>query len=245
MAPREPPGAARWPRALALAGTLGLAACRTVAPAADTPAERSPPSPASVAAAASAGPSPSTQQATTPERSSPREPGPAPTTAASPSYEPGDARGSASTSAKSPDGAILVTGRDGHARHAHGGPPARLGEAHFRVTNQSDRPRTLRPTKIEALRSDGCDVPSEVTARPKLTDVATEGYHDPAAPSREDLEIPPRAEIDLVVSFSPPVDAYMAWCQRFAFRVTFDLDGGGRLTAVAETHVARFEPRRR
>jgi hypothetical protein len=135
-------------------------------------------------------------------------------------------------------GAVTVAGRDGHAMHTHGGPAARVGDAQFRVTVAGEAPVTLTVTRIEALTGHSCDAPpAEVTSYPTFGGLFPEDGS--ATESATSLVVRP-GTLDVTVGFTA-VEAYYSWCDRFAFRVTFDV-GGAPLVAVAETNVTRVEP---
>jgi hypothetical protein len=152
------------------------------------------------------------------------------------------AAGSASTTASSADGEVAIQGLDGYARHTHGGAPARLGWARFRVENRGRKPRAIRAEAVDYLHGHSCEVaPAEVRASPKPTGLlAEDGVQKESAPS---ITLAPGAALEIIVGFAPAVDAYYVFCDRFAFRVRFGVDGAP-LAVVAETHVARVEPPR-
>jgi hypothetical protein len=144
--------------------------------------------------------------------------------------------GGASTTASV--GPLTVTGLDGHARHTHGGPPARLGHARFRVTRTGLGRGRLTVQRIEFLTGHSCEAPpAEVSGTPRFGGLLPEDGS--LAESVLSLGVGP-GTVDVMVGFEA-VEAYYSWCDRFAFRVTFDADGEP-LTVVAETQVTRVEP---
>lgn len=121
------------------------------------------------------------------------------------------------------------------AIHEHGGAPASLDTARFTVRNRGTTPVSLAVRAIAFLTGSSCDTPpATVQSRPTVVGIEIGG-----APSSARVSIPPGAA-PLVVRFSP-VHAYYTYCNRFAFRVTFDA-GGDAITVTAETTVSRIDP---
>ncbi len=148
---------------------------------------------------------------------------------------------SASTTEKSADGELTIAGQDGFAIHTHGGDAARLGRVTVTVKNDSARVRRLTVKQVEFLTGHDCKAPpTKVTSRPKLERVVDEGDHD-ERPASLKFALPPKSETKLRVSFAS-VEAYTTHCDRFAFRVSFDVDGSETLAPVAEVRVEREEP---
>lgn len=123
---------------------------------------------------------------------------------------------------------VVIAGETSHHRHEHGGDSARIGAATFTAFNPHVRALRLRVRGIEFLGDSECGAPSEVKSRLKPTaDAPTK-----LAPG----------ESELVVGFAPQ-GAYQVHCDRFATRVTFEVEGK-RLVATTEHEVMRFEPMR-
>jgi hypothetical protein len=145
------------------------------------------------------------------------------------------------TSATSASGELTIEALVNQARHLHGGPPANLGHARVRVTHTGAEPVPLALSRVEYLTGRSCEEPpSEVHAelRPSGLFAGELGMTE----SVEVLPLPPGAALELHVGFTR-VEAYYNFCERFAFRLTFDA-GGEALVVVAETDVTRVEPRR-
>jgi hypothetical protein len=83
-----------------------------------------------------------------------------------------------------------------------------------------------------------------VRSHPNLTGLRIDDDSPWKTGASTQVELPAGASVEIVAYFAP-IEAYTAWCERFAFRVTFELDGSEQLSAVAETFVARVEPLRR
>lgn len=136
--------------------------------------------------------------------------------------------------------AWTIAGLDSSARHAHGGPPAQLGHARFRVTYTGGAPAPLSVTRIELLTGRSCDAPpADVRSMPAFGGLFPEDGS--RTESVDTLTVAP-GTVDVIVGFER-VEAYLSWCDRFAFRVTFSA-GGSELVAVAETVVTRVTPLR-
>lgn len=129
-----------------------------------------------------------------------------------------------------------IAGQDVVAFHTHGGPPARLGEARFRVLWQGPDPGALTVNRVEYLTGHDCQAPpTEVRSEPTFGGLYVEGMKQ----SARDLTVKGGTPLVVTVGFSE-VDAYYTWCDRFAFRVTFRV-GTATLSAIAETNVTREE----
>lgn len=128
------------------------------------------------------------------------------------------------------DGApVVIAGRTSHHRHEHGGDAAHIGAARFTAHNPHARPLPLRVRTIEFLVDGQCGLPDKVRARPK-------------PPVGAPTELAPGTH-EIVIGFAAQ-EAYQAHCDRFATRVTFEVEGK-RIAATAEHEVMRFEPLRR
>lgn len=123
---------------------------------------------------------------------------------------------------------VVIAGESDHHRHEHGGDAATIGTATFIAHNPHKRALRLRVRGIEFLEDSQCGLPSTVTARPKPT---------PDPPTT----LPP-GQSELVVGFAAQ-GAYQVHCDRFATRVTFEVEGK-RIAATSEHEVMRFEPMR-
>lgn len=129
--------------------------------------------------------------------------------------------------------------RRSHSIHSHGGEAAHLSGARFVVHNGNARTANVSVVRVEYLTGHSCDVlPSTVRSRPKI-----DGLSVGSAPPAARVAIPPGSSTPVTVEFAS-VDAYYTYCDRFAFRVTFDVDGA-RVQSTAETEVSRVEPPRR
>ncbi len=125
---------------------------------------------------------------------------------------------------------IEIAGLSSYAMHDHGGAAAKLRAARFQVTNRTKVDATLRVKRVEYMVGHSCtEMPTHVSKEPKAT-------NDPivihSAESRE-----------VEISFEP-VEAYYSYCQRFFFRVTFQV-GREERQVLAETQVSRVSPMRR
>ena len=130
-----------------------------------------------------------------------------------------------------------IAGQDGSALHTHGGSPAQLGSARFRVMWQGPASARLTVTRIEYLTGHDCEAaPATPHGEPTLGGLFVDGMKE----SARELTLESGKAVDVTVGFTP-VEAYYSWCDRFAFRVTF-IAGAVSLTATAETNVTREEP---
>jgi hypothetical protein len=150
---------------------------------------------------------------------------------------------SASTTATTPDGTLVIRGLDGFARHMHGGPPAELGWFKVHVENRGSRARALAAGSIAFLGGRSCDAaPSEVRATLRAAGLLPDDGS--LTESALSLRVAPGARFDVTVSFRPSVPAYYTSCDRFVFRAEFSVDGAP-LTVLSETQVTRVEPIRK
>lgn len=148
----------------------------------------------------------------------------------------------ATTSAAVLGGELVIRGVDGHASHTHGGPPAQLGHVGFVFENRGRQAQRVTVRDIEFLRGSGsCDqAPQQVVSHPKSGGILLDdGTMRESAPQ---VEIAPGATVAGTVGFVA-VPAYYTWCDRFAFRVVFQI-GKTRIGVVSEVHVTRREPLR-
>ena len=123
-----------------------------------------------------------------------------------------------------------------HSIHSHGGEAAHLREARFVVHNGNARTANVSVVRVEYLTGHSCNVlPSTVRSTPKI-----DGLSVGSAPPAARVAIPPESRTPITVEFAP-VDAYYTYCDRFAFRVTFDVDGTP-VQSTAETEVSRVDP---
>ena len=122
---------------------------------------------------------------------------------------------------------IVIAGVTSHEQHMHGGDAAKIGSASFVVHNPHRRALRLRVRGIEYLQDFECNLPAEVRARPKPNDDANPKELRPG-------------ETEIAIAFAAQ-DAYQAHCDRFATRVTFEVEGK-RIVATAEHEVTRFDP---
>lgn len=137
-------------------------------------------------------------------------------------------------------GPWTIAGLDGQQMHTHGGRGADLGHARFRVVYAGEDPALLTVTQVEDLTGSACDQPPEhVRSTPQFGGLFVESGS--MRESVRTLTVHP-GTLELTVGFEA-VEAYMAWCDRYASRVTFDA-GGVPLVVVAETWVTREEPMR-
>jgi hypothetical protein len=137
-------------------------------------------------------------------------------------------------------GTWVITGLESHAHHTHGGAPAQLGHARFRVQYDGEVPVVMTVRRIEYVTGRDCDAPpAEVSATPAFGGLFPEDGS--RTESVRALPVSP-GTLEVTVGFEW-VEAYYVHCDRFAFRVTFDV-GGLPLVATAETQVIREEPLR-
>ena len=128
------------------------------------------------------------------------------------------------------------------AYHTHGGPGAQLGDARFVVHSEDAHRHMLTVSGVDFLGGRSCtEPPTTVKAHPTFAGLFAEdrGQRE----STKTLAIPPKSELSISVGFGPSVEAYYVYCDRFAFRVRFELDGD-TLEVVSETTVTREEPLR-
>ena len=136
-----------------------------------------------------------------------------------------------------------IHGVTGQAMHTHGGPPAQLGHASFIFANRGDQARHVSVVDIEFLQgSKDCDhPPSKIVSHPKSGGILlSDGKQRQSAP---EVEVKAGATVEATVGFTA-VLAYYAYCDRFAFRVYFHVDGE-KLAVIDEVNITREEPLRR
>lgn len=139
-------------------------------------------------------------------------------------------------------GQVIIQGVTTFASHMHGGAPAQLGHARFQVENRGTQPLRLTVTDIEFLRGiHDCEhPPRQVASHPRFGGLFVEAS-DPRESTRE-IELKPGRTIQLSVGFAS-VPAYGVYCDRFAFRVHFQI-GREKAAAISEARVIRREPLR-
>jgi hypothetical protein len=142
-----------------------------------------------------------------------------------------------STSAVSADGRVSILGRGEYAVHDHGGPPAHIGSASFEVHNQRERPLRVSVRDIEWLVGSGCNPPRAVAAHPALGELRLGRGGQGVGAS---VTVPTKSKVDIEVGYAWQ-EAYMTFCDRFATRVIFDVEGEA-IPALAEHHVVRRTP---
>lgn len=148
----------------------------------------------------------------------------------------------ATTRVTSAQGRFEIHGLAGEARHLHGGPPAQLGHARFVFLNRGDAPRRVSVVDIEFLQNvkDCENPPSKTVAHPKSGGILLEdGVQRESAAQ---VEVKANATVEATVGFAA-VPAYYVYCDRFAFRVHFLIDGE-KLAVIDEVTLTREEPLR-
>jgi hypothetical protein len=151
--------------------------------------------------------------------------------------EPADAATEAAPGATA--GPVEIYPQRSVAIHSHGGEAAHLRSARFVVHNPNATAATLSVLRVDYLTGSSCETPpTRVRSSPKADGISLRS----ALPAKR-VSIAAGATAPITVEFSP-VDAYYVYCNRFAFRVTFDA-GGTRLQSTAETEVHRVDPPRR
>jgi len=146
----------------------------------------------------------------------------------------------ATTQAAATRSKFEIRGVTGQARHTHGGPPAQLGHASFVLVNRGDRARRVSVVDIEFLQgSKDCDQPpSQIVSHPKSGGILlSDGKQRQSAP---EVEVKAGATVEAIVGFTA-VPAYYVYCDRFAFRVYFLVDGE-KLAVIDEVNITREEP---
>jgi len=132
--------------------------------------------------------------------------------------------------------ALLIEPRESWAIYTHGGDPAKLSTASFTLRNNLEVPADVRVEKVEYLRGGDCNhLPRDVASTPVPHGLAVTGSSP--APS---LQVAPGAEVDVDVHFDPVEAAYVS-CDRFVFRVYFEVNDAPRIS-LAETKVEREAP---
>lgn len=146
----------------------------------------------------------------------------------------------ATSSAASVRNDFEIHGITGHARHMHGGPPAQIGDVRFTFANRSAKPRQVTVTDIEFLQGNkDCDhPPAKVTAHPKSGGILLEDGVQ--RESSQNVTVKAGATVEASVGFTA-MPAYYVYCDRFAVRVHFQVDGE-KLVVVDEIAVVRVEP---
>jgi hypothetical protein len=133
---------------------------------------------------------------------------------------------------------VRIVGLESRRSHTHGGKPAMVGSARFRVYNHSKSPQPVRAVSGQWLRSGQCEPPAGKGKKLNIKSLTTAG---PTGDKRRAM-VPP-GESELEVWFSPH-RAYQGWCDRFAAEVHFDV-AGRRVSARAEWLISRRNPLRR
>ncbi len=134
--------------------------------------------------------------------------------------------------------AVELRPQKSHAIHEHGGDPAHLYAARFVAHNAGTRRASVSVVRVVFLAGNSCAAfPSQVRSSPKVDGISIGSGGAIAAR----VTVPP-GDTPLTVEFAP-VDAYYTHCNRFAFRVTFDVDGA-QVQSTAETEVSRVDPLR-
>ena len=154
----------------------------------------------------------------------------------------GSQKSEATTAATAFGGHFEIRGITGHARHTHGGAPALLGYARFAFANRGDRPRKVAVGDIEFLSgSHDCEnPPRRVVSHLKAGGILMEDGKQ--RESALQVELKPGSSVEAVVGFTT-VPAYYVYCDRFAFRVHFRVDGAP-VVVTDEVLVTRMEPLR-
>ena len=133
---------------------------------------------------------------------------------------------------------LTIQGEDGSALHTHGGDPARLANALFKVTIGERGPVKITVTEVAYVTSHNCDVaPAKIRSKPMFGGIWVAGAK-PEKSSRE-ITLQPKSEQVVSVEFTA-VEAYYTHCDRFAFRVSFAVDDEP-LVVVAETNISRID----
>lgn len=159
-----------------------------------------------------------------------------------PQISRGGTTGDATDSASAFDGAFIIRGVTQHAIHTHGGAPARIGHVRFEIENRGTAARKLSVAGIEFLRgSKSCEhAPSQIASRPKSGGILVEDGTQKE--SRAQVVVKAGAKVGATLGFVA-VDAYYVYCDRFAVRVRFSVDGSP-LVVTDEVVVMREEPLR-
>lgn len=121
---------------------------------------------------------------------------------------------------------VVIAGVSDSLWHVHGGEGATIDGVVLQVDNPLDRPVAFKVVGIEFLVDFGCALPAKVTARPALRESAPRS------------QLPP-GESALKLGFARQ-EAYQVHCDRFATRVTLEVEGVTRAVAV-EHRVGRFD----
>lgn len=125
--------------------------------------------------------------------------------------------------ALSADARVLVRGVPRTTSHTHGGDPAHIGWATYRITHRGTRALPIRLVRVEWIDTD------------RVEDVS------PGA-SLSVVSLPPGASTEVEVSFTAQ-PAYATYHGHFETRAVFEI-GDETLDATVEHHVIRREPLR-
>ena len=140
---------------------------------------------------------------------------------------------------------VRITGRESHAMHTHGCDPAHVSDARFAVQNDDDVEHVIRVESVDYLVDHGVQ-PCTGVASTFFKQLPPSGIRFDDADAGFDMKtfvvVPPHAERGVVIGFSV-ADAYYTYCDTFAFRAVFRVEGiAGALIAVAPLSVMREEP---
>ena len=148
----------------------------------------------------------------------------------------------ATTSATAVQSKLEIRGVSGQAMHTHGGAPAQLHHARFAFANHDEKSHWVSVVEIELLQGmKGCDhPPDKVVSHPKSGGILlSDGIQRESAPR---VEVKAGATVGATVGFTS-VPAYYVYCDRFAFRVYFQVDGE-KVAVIDEVNITRMEPMR-
>jgi len=149
----------------------------------------------------------------------------------------------ATTSATAVRSKLEIRGVSGTARHTHGGAPAQLGHARFVFANHDEKSHRVSVVDIEFLQGiRSCDhSPNKVVSHPKSGGILLADGTQQESAAR--VEVKAGATVEATVGFAS-VPAYYVYCDRFAFRVHFQVDGE-KIAVIDEINITRMEPLRR
>jgi hypothetical protein len=148
----------------------------------------------------------------------------------------------ATTSATAAQSKLEIRGVSGQARHLHAGAPAQLGHARFVFINHDEKSHRVSVTDIEFLHGiKSCEQPpSKVVSHLKSGGILLlDGKQRESAPR---VEVPAGATVEATVGFTS-VPAYYVYCDRFAFRVHFQVDAE-KIAVMSEVNITWVEPLR-